>query len=79
MSSDFERAQFWEKTSREYESEANYYREQLTDAHTLLGRVIHQLSERWDSVNLSQYFPTDNLNRRRRVGNAAGEKESGHE
>ena len=74
MKDDFERAMFWEKQSREHEKAATYYREQLSDAHALLGRVIHQLSERWDSVNLTEYFPTDNLNRRRRVGNAAGTK-----
>ena len=71
---DSERVMFWEKQSREHEKAAAYYREQLSDAHALLGRVIHQLSERWDSVNLTEYFPTDNLDRRRRVGNAAGAK-----
>ena len=65
---------FWEKLAKERESESRYYQAELLKAHTLLGRVIHQLSERWDSVNLSKYFPTDNLWGKRTFGNAKGEK-----
>lgn len=52
--------------------EAKYYREQLAKAHELLGRVLHQTSERWDSVRLSEYFPTDNLHGRRNHKNPKG-------
>lgn len=69
---DLERAQWWERKYREKETESNYYQQQLVDAHAILGRVVHQLSERWGSVNLTEYFPTDNLHHKRGVGNAAG-------
>ena len=65
-------SQFWEKTAKESAAEAEYYQQELAKAHEILGRVIHQLSERWDSVNLTKYFPTDNLHGRRTVGNAKG-------
>jgi len=65
---------YWEKQFREKEAESNYYQDELVKAHTLLGRVIHQLSERWDSVNLTKYYPTDNLWGKRTVGNSKGEK-----
>jgi len=64
---------FWEKTAKQHADEAKYYREELTKAHALLGRVIHQVSERWDSVNLTSYFPTDNLSRKRTFSNPSGE------
>ena len=67
------RAAWWEARAKEYEAEANYYRAELVKAHALLGRVVHQLSERWDSVNLTEYFPTNNLSHKRKVGNAKGE------
>ena len=69
-----ERLEYWERTAKEYKAESNYYQAELEKAHTILGRVIHQLSERWDTVNLTKYFPTDNLWRKRRVGNPTGEK-----
>jgi len=69
-----ERLEYWEKTAKEYKAESIYYQEQLEKAHTILGRVIHQLSERWDTVNLTKYFPTDNLHRNKRVGNPTGER-----
>ena len=70
-----ERLKFWEEASQKHKDSAEYYREQLADAHALLGRVIHQLSERWDSVNLTRYFPTDNLNHQRTTNNPTGKKE----
>ena len=64
---------FWEKTAKKSQAEADYYQVELVKAHALLGRVIHQLSERWDTVNLTKYFPTDNLHHKRKVNNAKGE------
>ena len=52
--------------------EGEYYQTELAKAHEVLGRVIHQLSERWDSVRLTKYYPTDNLSGRRTVGNPEG-------
>ena len=71
-----ERASWWEKTATEHRDEADYYREQLAKAHALLGRVTHQLSERWDSVNLTEHFPTDNPHRQCHVGNAKGDQKN---
>ncbi len=53
---------------------AKYYQTELETSHALLGRVIHQTSERWDTVNISSYFPTDNLFRNRTGNNPTGEK-----
>lgn len=55
-------------------SEAIYYRVELEKAHTLLGRVVHQTSERWDSVRLTKFYPTDNLNGARSITNPTGGK-----
>ena len=52
--------------------EAKYYREQLSKSHEILGRTIHQLSQRWDSVILTEYFPTDNLGGQRTLKNPEG-------
>ena len=65
---------FWNNTADELKAESEYYQAELVKAHTLIGRITHQVSERWDSVNLTKYFPTDNLHRKRTVGNAKGEK-----
>ena len=51
---------------------ADYYLTELAKAHELLGRVTHQLSERWDSVRLTQHFPTDNLDNNRTLQNPKG-------
>ena len=67
--------QFWEERASDAKEEANYYRGELVKAHTLLGRVIQQLSERWDTVNLTEHFPTSNLHRRRTVSNPTGGSE----
>ena len=58
---DRERAHYWEDTATKYRRESEYYRAELAKAHALLGRVLHQASERWDSVNITEYFPTNNL------------------
>ena len=52
---------------------AVYYQTELETAHTLLGRVTHQLAERWDSVRLTKYYPTDNLHGKRSLRNPKGE------
>ncbi len=67
-------ARFWEDTAKRCEADAEYYQQQLVDAHALLGRIIHQLSERWDTVNLTKYHPTDNLHRQRTINNPSGKK-----
>lgn len=64
---------FWKKTAERNSTAADYYRKELVKAHALIGRVIHQTSERWDSVNLTEHFPTDNLHRRRGPSNPSGE------
>ncbi len=68
------RVGFWEDRAREHASASDYYREELAKAHALLGRVLQQVSERWGSVNLTSYFPTSNLTRKRSVSNPTGEK-----
>ena len=55
------------------QEEADYYRTELAKAHELLGRVTHQLSERWDSVRLTKYYPTDNLSGKRSIQDPTGE------
>ena len=72
MSSFSETVIFWEDRAKEAKAEADYYRAELSKAHALLGRVIHQLSERWDTVNLTEFHPTDNLSGSRRVGKISG-------
>jgi hypothetical protein len=74
MKSDAERAIYWEGIAKERSDEADYYQRQLVDAHTLIGRLVHQLSERWDTANLTKFFPTDNPHSLRTVGNAKGAK-----
>ena len=67
----------WEKECFRYKDEAEYYRQQLAKSHEILGRVIHQLSERWDRVNLTEFFPTDNLDRSRTLSNPTGKEPKG--
>jgi len=62
-----------EEERDDYKDRSNYYQQQLVDAHALLGRVIHQTSERWDSVRLTKYYPTDNLHGRRSINNPKGD------
>ena len=66
---------FWVEQAAKSAAAEDYYREQLAAAHELLGRVVHQTSERWDTVNLTRHFPTDNLHRRRTVHNPSGEQQ----
>ena len=73
MTSDEERAlEYWRKQANKSETEATYYREELLKAHTLIGRIVHQLSERWDTVHVTKYYPTDNLHNKRTVSNPGG-------
>ena len=76
----FDTLDYYRARAKELEDERNlaheeskYYRVQLAKSHEILGRVIHQLSERWDSVRLTEYFPTDNLWGKRTTGNPKGE------
>lgn len=68
-----EEIEYWRKVSKDHADAELYYRQELVKAHALLGRVIQQLSERWDTVNLTEYFPTSNLTRKRTVNNPSGE------
>lgn len=61
-----------EKRYNKARDEISYYREELAKAHEILGRVIHQLSERWDTVRLTKYYPTNNLDNKRNVNNPEG-------
>ena len=70
----FTNGHFWEETAKRAQQSSNYYQKELERAHTLLGRVIHQTSERWDSVNLTRYFPTDNLAGKRTLQDPTGGK-----
>jgi len=63
---------FSQDVSRRHRAAENYYRTELAKAHEILGRVIHQLSERWDSVNLTEHYPTDNLHGQRTTNNPTG-------
>lgn len=62
-----------EKARNILAAESNYYKDELTKAHEILGRVIHQLSERWDSVRLTKFYPTNNLHNKRSIKNPKGE------
>ena len=61
-----------ENDRNKYSDQSDYYQQELAKSHEILGRVIHQVSERWDSVNLTKYFPTDNLSRNRTLDNPTG-------
>ena len=63
---------YWEKEAQRLNIEREYYRTQLAKAHEILGRVIHQFSERWDSVRITSYFPTNNLYNKRTTSNPGG-------
>ena len=66
------RALMWEEMVIKHSAEIKYYQEELNKAHALLGRIVHQCSERWDTVRLTKYFPTDNLHNKRTVQNPEG-------
>jgi len=67
-----ERCLYWEKEAKRVGIEAEYYREELVKAHSLIGRIVHQLSERWGTVNLTKYYSTDNLHGKRTITNPGG-------
>ena len=69
----YEWGKYWMDNACKSENSSKYYQQQLVDAHALLGRITHQLSERWDSVNLTKHFPTDNLHGKRSCNNPTGE------
>lgn len=64
----------WEKECFRYKDESDYYRDQLAKSHEMIGRIICQLSERWDTVNLTKYFPMDNLSGQRTLNDPTGTK-----
>lgn len=68
------RCLYWENEAKRAGIEAAYYREELAKAHALIGRIVHQTSERWDTINLTQYYPTDNLHGKRTIINPGGTK-----
>ena len=47
---------FFEMRTRELNKENIRLRKQLTEAHALIGRVIHQLSKRWDVAPISPFM-----------------------
>ena len=51
---------------------SSYYQTELAKSHELLGRILHQTSERWDTVRLTKYYPTDNLHNKRTIKNPLG-------
>lgn len=65
-------AKYFEQLAEIHKASAEYYRKQLVDAHALIGRLLHQISEFRDSVNLTQYYPTENINHKRSVINPNG-------
>ncbi len=63
-----------EKERDKKQEESNYYQTELAKAHEILGRVIHQTSERWDTVRLTKFYPTDNLWNNRTINNPTGKE-----
>ena len=74
LMSEEKRCRFWEDAANKAQESSDYYQQQFVDAHTLIGRIIHQASERWDSINLTKYFPTDNLHGKRTLKNPKGKQ-----
>lgn len=54
------------------QEESDYYQTELAKSHEILGRVVHQASERWDTLRLTKYYPTDNLHNKRTIKNPKG-------
>lgn len=46
---------FWNKRAKELEEDLKFYKEETAQTQEILGRVISQYSERWDSVKLTNY------------------------
>tara|TARA_R110000796_G_scaffold21420_1_gene62994 strand:+ start:898 stop:1224 length:327 start_codon:yes stop_codon:yes gene_type:complete len=49
-----------EKVRDRNEEVAKYYKDELEKAHAMVGRVVMQNSERWDTLRITGSFPTDN-------------------
>ena len=73
MNTDHDRIVELENDLKRIQANCDYYQTELAKSHEILGRVIHQLSERWDSVNLTKWHPTDNLHHKRTLRNPKGE------
>lgn len=76
---EYDTLEYYRLRVRELEEERNieiarssYYQTELAKSHELLGRIIHQTSERWDNVRLTKYYPTDNLHNKRTHKNTSG-------
>jgi len=52
---DRERADYFEKSFKEECERANWYKDELAKTQEILGRVIVQYSERWDTVQLTNH------------------------
>ena len=70
-----ESRRYWEKQAKNYRDSSDYYQAELAKAHTLLGRILHQMSDEADSVNLTEYFPTSNPHGKHTVDNPSGKSE----
>lgn len=46
---------FWNKEALRKTEEIKWYREELATSQEILGRVMIQFSERWDTVTLTNY------------------------
>ena len=53
---DEQRAIYFEKAATKYREEAERYQRLLAEAHTLIGRLVHSLSERWDVASITKYM-----------------------
>lgn len=52
---------FWNNVAKENDSKIEFYKEEARQSQEILGRVISQFSERWDSVQITNY-PRKRLN-----------------
>lgn len=46
---------FWHKRAKELEEELKFYKDETAQTQEILGRVISQYSEKWDTVKLTNY------------------------
>lgn len=46
---------FWNQAAIDAEKKSAFYKEETRQAQEILGRVIQQFSERWDSVKLTNH------------------------
>lgn len=56
IKSETERCLYWEKTAYEYRAESDRNRNLLTEAHAIIGRLTHCMSQRMDSASISPYM-----------------------